>query len=54
MTPWELQDPGTQPTGSLMVQYQSDNNKFSFYGGANAFNNAQWGFNNIQQCTSVR
>jgi len=49
VTPWELNDPGTQPTGSVMVQYQSDNNKFGFYGGANAFNNAQWGFNNIQQ-----
>jgi hypothetical protein len=49
VTPWETQDPGTQPTGSVMVQYQSDNNKFGFYGGANAFNNAEWGFNNIQQ-----
>jgi hypothetical protein len=49
VTPWETQDPGTQPTGTVMVQYQSDNNKFGFYGGANAFNNAQWGFNNIQQ-----
>lgn len=49
VTPWETQDPGTQPTGSVMVQYQSDNNKFSFYGGANAFNNPHWGFNNIQQ-----
>jgi hypothetical protein len=49
VTPWETQDPGCQPTGSVMVQYQSDNNKFGFYGGANAFNNADWGFNNIQQ-----
>jgi len=49
VTPWEVQDPGCQPTGSVMFQYQSDNNKFSFYGGANAFNNATWGFNNIQQ-----
>lgn len=49
VTPWETQDPGTQPTGTVMVQYQSDNNKFGFYGGANAFNNAKWGFNNIQQ-----
>jgi hypothetical protein len=32
-----------------MVQYQSSNNKFGFYGGANAFNNAEWGFNNLQQ-----
>jgi hypothetical protein len=49
VTPWETQDPGCQPTGAVMVQYQSSNNKFSFYGGANAFNNAHWGFNNIQQ-----
>jgi hypothetical protein len=49
VTPWETQDPGCQPTGAVMVQYQSPNNKFSFYGGANAFNNAEWGFNNIQQ-----
>lgn len=49
VTPWETQDPGCQPTGSVMVQYQTDNNKFGFYGGANAFNDAKWGFNNIQQ-----
>jgi hypothetical protein len=49
VTPWETQDPGCQPTGAVMLQYQSPNNKFSFYGGANAFNNAHWGFNNIQQ-----
>lgn len=45
---WE-NDPGNQPTGTVMFQYQSDNNKFSFYGGANAFNNATYGYNNIQQ-----
>jgi hypothetical protein len=49
VTPWELQDPGTQPTGSIMVQWQSSNGKWGFYGGDNAFNNAHWGFNNIQQ-----
>jgi hypothetical protein len=32
-----------------MVQYTSDNNKFGFYGGGNAINNAHWGFNNLQQ-----
>jgi hypothetical protein len=32
-----------------MVQFISDNNKFSFYGGGNCINNAHWGFNNIQQ-----
>jgi hypothetical protein len=49
VTPWETQDPGTQPTYTGMFQYQSPNNKFSFYGGGNAINNAKWGFNNIQQ-----
>ena len=49
VAPWETQDPGCQPTWAGMVQYQSDDNKFSFYGGGNAINNAQWGFNNIQQ-----
>jgi hypothetical protein len=49
VTPWELQDPGTQPTATVMFQYQSPNGKFGFYGGGNAINNAQWGFNNIQQ-----
>ena len=46
---WETQDPGCQPTLSVMLQYTSDNNKFGFYGGGNAINNAHWGFNNIQQ-----
>jgi hypothetical protein len=49
VTPWELQDPGCQPTAAVMVQYQAPNNKFSFYGGGNCINNAHWGFNNIQQ-----
>jgi hypothetical protein len=49
VTPWETQDPGCQPTGAVMIQYQSPNNKFSFYGGGNCINNARWGFNNIQQ-----
>ena len=46
---WETRDAGYQPTAAVMVQYQSDNNKFSFYGGGNAINNAEWGFNNLQQ-----
>jgi len=49
VTPWETQDPGTEPTYTAMFQYQSPNNKFSFYGGGNAINDAKWGFNNIQQ-----
>jgi hypothetical protein len=42
-------DPGNQPTGTVMIQYQSKNGKWSFYGGGNAINNAEFGFNNIQQ-----
>lgn len=48
VAPWQS-DPGRQATGTVMVQYISDDNKFSFYGGSNAFNNAQFGYNNIQQ-----
>jgi hypothetical protein len=44
VTPWETQDPGTQPTGSIMVQWQSTDGHWGFYGGDNAFNNAHWGF----------
>jgi hypothetical protein len=32
-----------------MLQWISPNNKDSIYGGANAFNNADFGYNNIQQ-----
>jgi hypothetical protein len=49
VTPWETQDPGCQPSGMAMIQWQSDNGKWGFYGGDNNFNNAHWGFNNIQQ-----
>jgi hypothetical protein len=45
---WQ-KDPGNQPSGTIMVQYISPNNKFSFYGGDNNFNNAEFGSNNLQQ-----
>jgi hypothetical protein len=45
---WQ-KDPGNQPTGAVMFQYQSSDDKFSFYGGANQFNNGDWGYNNLQQ-----
>jgi hypothetical protein len=48
VTPWQ-KDPGTQPTGTVMVQWQSRNGHLSFYGGANAFNNGNFGYNNLQQ-----
>jgi hypothetical protein len=48
VAPWQA-DQGKQATGSVMVQWISNNNKDSVYGGANAFNNADFGYNNIQQ-----
>ncbi len=42
-------DRGRQPTGTVMVQWQSTNRKWSFYGGANQFNNGDFGYNNLQQ-----
>jgi hypothetical protein len=49
IAPWETQDPGDQPTGSILVQYISPNGKDSFYLGDNSFNNADFGFNNLQE-----
>jgi hypothetical protein len=48
VTPWQS-DPGRQVTGTVMLQWISNNNKDSIYGGANAFNDARFGYNNIQQ-----
>ena len=48
VAPWQA-DQGRQATGSVMVQWISNNNKDSVYGGANAFNNGEFGYNNIQQ-----
>jgi len=48
VAPWQ-HDPGREATGTAMVQWVSDNNMDSIYGGANAFNNANFGYNNIQQ-----
>jgi hypothetical protein len=50
IAPWETQDPGDQPTGSIMVQYIAPNGKDSFYIGDNSFNNGTFGFNNLQEC----
>jgi hypothetical protein len=50
IAPWEHQDPGDQPTGSVMVQYIAPNGKDSFYVGMNSFNNGTFGFNNLQEC----
>ena len=48
VAPWQ-KDPGNQPTATAMVQWQSRNGKWSFYGGGNSINNANFGYNNIQQ-----
>jgi hypothetical protein len=50
IAPWEHQDPGDQPTGSVMVQYIGSGGKDSFYVGMNSFNNGTFGFNNLQEC----
>ena len=45
---WE-DDPGNQPTGTVMVQWTSPNQMDSIYAGDNAFNNGEFGYNNLQQ-----
>ena len=45
---WQ-KDPGNQPTGTVMIQWISPNQKDSFYVGDNAFNNGEFGYNNLQQ-----
>jgi len=42
-------DPGNQPTGTVMVQWTSPNQMDSVYVGDNAFNNGKFGYNNLQQ-----
>ena len=50
IAPWETQDPGCQPTGSIMVQYTASGGHDSWYAGMNSFNNGTFGFNNLQEC----
>ena len=45
---WQ-QDPGNQPTGTVMIQWISPNQMDSIYAGDNAFNNGKFGYNNLQQ-----
>jgi Putative beta-barrel porin-2, OmpL-like. bbp2 len=45
---WQ-KDPGNQPTGTVMIQWTSPNQKDSVYVGDNAFNNGEFGYNNLQQ-----
>jgi len=48
VAPWQS-DPGRQPTATAMAQWQSSDGKWGFYGGGNSINNANFGYNNIQQ-----
>ena len=45
---WQ-KDPGNQPTGTVMIQWVSPNQRDSIYAGDNAFNNGEFGYNNLQQ-----
>jgi hypothetical protein len=49
IAPWEHQDPGDQPTGTLLVQYIAPNGHDSFYVGMNSLNNGEFAFNNLQE-----
>src|SRR6476620_12113667 len=42
-------DPGRQPTGTVMIQWTSPNQMDSIYAGDNAFNDGKFGYNNLQQ-----
>jgi hypothetical protein len=50
IAPWERNDPGDQPTGTVLLQYISPGGHDSFYIGDNSFNNGTMGFNNLQEC----
>ena len=45
---WQ-KDPGNQPTGTVMIQWISPSQTDSIYAGDNAFNNGEFGYNNLQQ-----
>jgi hypothetical protein len=45
---WQ-KDPGRQVTGDVMIQWIAPNQMDSIYAGANSFNNAKFGYNNLQQ-----
>jgi hypothetical protein len=42
-------DPGRQPTGTVMIQWTAPNQMDSIYAGHNSFNNGKFGYNNLQQ-----
>ena len=45
---WQ-KDPGNQPTGTVMIQWTAPNQMDSIYAGDNAFNDGEFGYNNLQQ-----
>jgi Putative beta-barrel porin-2, OmpL-like. bbp2 len=45
---WQ-KDPGNQLTGTVMLQWTSLSQMDSIYAGDNAFNNGEFGYNNLQQ-----
>ena len=45
---WQ-KDPGNQPTGTVMIQWVSPDQMDFIYAGDNAFNNGEFGYNNLQQ-----
>jgi hypothetical protein len=45
---WQ-KDPGNQPTGTVMIHWTAPNQVDSIYAGDNAFNNGEFGYNNLQQ-----
>jgi hypothetical protein len=45
---WQ-KDPGNQPTGTVMIQWIAPSQTDSIYAGDNAFNNGEFGYNNLQQ-----
>lgn len=45
---WQ-KDPGNQPTGTAMIQWIAASQTDSIYLGDNAFNNGEFGYNNLQQ-----
>src|SRR5262249_49873758 len=45
---WQ-KDPGNLPTGTVMIQWISPDQMDSIYAGDNAFNNGEFGYNNLHQ-----
>jgi hypothetical protein len=46
--PWNVKDPGTQPSLTACARWNSDNSWHSVYVCANGINDGEWGYNNLQ------